>query len=344
MDVDPCTGDVTDRLIGSATPEVAAGGRAKWEWRSDRTDIGLYTRNYRVTAGSGTQLTSDGILAGQYIQPVTEWIFPEVITPGALPPPLDFNGFGHLANGFGPSSDGSLIFGQLDPWPGATPPTPISASCSLPNPTPTETSTATDTATPTPVAVPITANAGTDLLVRGGLRVTLSATQGLAGIPASALTYSWTQIGGPTAGITLSSSSSATTTLDTPQGIAVREFAVTITHQPSGSTANDTVLLTTDNTSSDHIVIDTFTWVSRQSGTVNIVAHTDLVDPSATMRLRFNGGTAEIVLVKQGPGLFSYSARSTARPTSLRLISYIVPPGQTAAVAVGTGIVTTTVG
>ena len=66
---------------------------------------------------SGTQKTSDSILAGQYVQRVTGWIFPEVITPGATPRPLDFTGIGPLANGFGPDAKGN-IFHQLSPWPG----------------------------------------------------------------------------------------------------------------------------------------------------------------------------------------------------------------------------------
>ena len=61
--------------------------------------------------------TSDGILAGQYVQPVTEWIFPEVVNPGATPPALDFSNIGPLANGFGPDADGN-VFHQLNPWPG----------------------------------------------------------------------------------------------------------------------------------------------------------------------------------------------------------------------------------
>ena len=117
IDLDPCTGDESERLIGSATPEPGVGGRAKWEFRTDRTSIGLYTRNYRIRLASGTKETTDGILAGQYVQPVTEWIFPEVITPGATPPPLDFSGIGPLVNGFGPDAQGN-IFHQLNPWPG----------------------------------------------------------------------------------------------------------------------------------------------------------------------------------------------------------------------------------
>lgn len=79
--------------------------------------MGTITRNYRIKLDSGTKLLSNGILAGQFVQPVTDLIFPEVITPGAVAPENDFTNIGPLANGFGPDADGN-VFHQLSPWPG----------------------------------------------------------------------------------------------------------------------------------------------------------------------------------------------------------------------------------
>lgn len=62
-------------------------------------------------------MTTNGILGGQYVQPVTEWIFPEVIIPGATQPELGFDNIAPLANGFGPDDAGN-VFHQLSPWPG----------------------------------------------------------------------------------------------------------------------------------------------------------------------------------------------------------------------------------
>ncbi len=45
-------------------------------------------REYRITASSGTAVTKNGILAGQYIQPVGEWIQPELAVPGLEPSPM----------------------------------------------------------------------------------------------------------------------------------------------------------------------------------------------------------------------------------------------------------------
>lgn len=298
---------------------------------------------------SGQKLTTNGILSGQYVQPVTEWIFPEVITPGAVNPPLDFSGIGPLANGFGPYSGGK-IFKQLTPWPGATPPTPISictdpvtsvsVTSEIPEPTETETEvvTATSTAVPTITPMPLIVDAGTDQIVRGGVRVTLSGAQTAPNIPAQDLTYTWSQIGGSTANIEIASPGTLVTTLDLPvnPGITneVREFRFLITHVPSGTVANDTIVITADKTSIDHPVIETFTWQSKQSGTVAVTVRTELVDVSASMRCRFGNG-AEVLMTRAGPGVYTYAARSTPQPASVTVRSYF------GAVAVGTGVTRT---
>ena len=79
--------------------------------------MGTITRNYRIKLDTGTKLLPNGILAGQFVQPVTDLIFPEVITPGVVAPEYDFTNIGPLANGFGPDGDGN-VFHQLSPWPG----------------------------------------------------------------------------------------------------------------------------------------------------------------------------------------------------------------------------------
>jgi hypothetical protein len=114
IDVDPCTGLETDRLVGSSQP-VAGNPRNRFIWRADSTTLSHYTREYRIKVSSGTQTTNQGILAGQYVQPVTEWIYPEPLTPGIITPPINFDVFDFLANGW--NLDGKT-YGQLNPWPG----------------------------------------------------------------------------------------------------------------------------------------------------------------------------------------------------------------------------------
>lgn len=116
VDVDPCTGATTDREITSTSIQAGAV-RNKFDVKIVKpTAPGVYTREYRITAGAGTKLTKNGILAGQYVQPVTEWIQPELTTPGLAPPGNEFSGFSHLTKGLGYDDDG-VLWGPLDPFP-----------------------------------------------------------------------------------------------------------------------------------------------------------------------------------------------------------------------------------
>ncbi|KAK4610528.1 hypothetical protein CLAFUW4_14160 [Fulvia fulva] len=108
IEVDPCTGETKDVNVGSATLKTG-DIRNKWEWRAESTALQRYTREYRITASTGTGSTNGGqILAGQYVQPVTEGIFPEAVTPGRLSAKNDFSQFTHLRDGLGPDEDGNL--------------------------------------------------------------------------------------------------------------------------------------------------------------------------------------------------------------------------------------------
>ena len=328
VDEDPCTGETSDRLLTTTTVEVSA--RNKWKVDIPRgTNVGKYTRNYRIKIGDNIVETTDGIRAGQYIQSVTEWIFPELVTPGGTPPPNDFTNIGPLRDGFGPI-DGT-IFGQLNPWPGATAPSPAVANCAPATPTTTSSS------TPTSTVVPVLgAAAGADRTVLSGISLVLSARQTTPDVPADQLKYNWTQISGSTIPITNALTLNATIAPPViASGSAIREFKVEITHSPSGAKANDTVVVTADraSTSFDHPVILSLTWVSRQSGTATASATTDLVDPAGSMRISFGGG-AEQPMVRattvNGLATYTFNNRNIPRYTSAKVRSYInnvVVPG-----------------
>ncbi|RDW65390.1 hypothetical protein BP5796_10082 [Coleophoma crateriformis] len=349
IDQDPCTGEETDRFITSTNVIASARNKFRVELPVN-SNIGLYTRNYRFKVGDNVVTTSDGIKAGQFVQPVTEWIFPELVTPGGTPPPLVFDNIGPLANGFGPAAGDDTVFGQLKPWPGAVAPKPTVATCvkapvtSAAGPQPTTTGpddsnsqgTATPTASattptgPAPSQVRIVAFAGPDQTVLGGVNVNLFATQTVTGVAGTALSYQWSQFAGPTAGITLSSTTSPNISF-VPPVVAVgaapvsREFRVIITHT-SGSQSNDTVVVVSDRTSSDNKVIDNLTWKNSQSGTATALAHTNLVDSSASMRIVFGSGTEQQmtkISTTNGIASYSFNARSTPRYTSAEIRSYI---------------------
>lgn len=114
IDVDPCTGDITERAIGNAIPK-AGDLRGKWIFRADSTTLSKYTREYRVTTNTPEVTTKNGIVASQYVQPVTEWVFPEPNVPGVEQPPFDFTKIPALVNGI--NNDGNY-YGRLSPFPG----------------------------------------------------------------------------------------------------------------------------------------------------------------------------------------------------------------------------------
>ncbi|KAF7361123.1 hypothetical protein MSAN_01144100 [Mycena sanguinolenta] len=126
MDVDPCTGVVSERDLLLEQPESAA-------------PVGLTIyRLGKVNASPATRnkVGPKGIMAGQYIQPIMLFIFPELISPGSPEVPNQFDTIPFLAVGSGPLEFGNLltpplatppIVGQLDPWPGDIP--PATTSC-----------------------------------------------------------------------------------------------------------------------------------------------------------------------------------------------------------------------
>ncbi|PVH81447.1 hypothetical protein DL98DRAFT_587363 [Cadophora sp. DSE1049] len=364
VDEDPCTGEESERLV--ATTNVVASARNKWEVRIQRgTNVGLFTRNYRIKIGDTAVTTSDGISAGTYVQPVTEWIFPELVTPGGTPPALDFSNIGPLKNGFG-DIDGQ-VFGQLNPWPGATAPSvaacapPTSSTVTPPSPTADgsgSTAVQNPSAPGTPVPVAIVANAGADRTVLAGTFVSLSASlntsQSTSGLLPSDLTYAWSQIAGPTTGITVTNPTTSTPSFVAPM-VAVgvsqsREFRVIITHTPSGTKSNDTVVITANraSTSFDHPSFVTLTWASRQGGTAAATVRTELVDPAGSMRIIFGpvaGGTERVMTrgaVANGQVTYTFSGRSIPNFNIATVRSYITV-GSSTVIVPGPQVNSTTV-
>ncbi|KLU82812.1 hypothetical protein MAPG_01880 [Magnaporthiopsis poae ATCC 64411] len=118
MDVDPCTGATTDRIIASMGLRGGRNAQNKFEYRNDV--LRRYTREYRVTAEIGgirkTRTTKNGLTASTYVQPVNVWIPGEQDVPGVPPVAHDFSQMAFLTQGVGADADGN-IWGPLDPFP-----------------------------------------------------------------------------------------------------------------------------------------------------------------------------------------------------------------------------------
>lgn len=161
--------------MGSATPR-AGDVRCKWEARVPASTP--YTREYVIKTNNPVIETKDGIQAGQYITPVTEWIQPEINVPGAEPVPYDFADIRGLVQG---DFLDDQQFGPLDPFPGPSPPAP-SKTCSPDDPSQPGAS------EPTAFVAPFAATQ------RGGATVLLVAQNNNTKLSNNQLNFAWTQV------------------------------------------------------------------------------------------------------------------------------------------------------
>lgn len=260
-------------------------------------------------------MTKNGITAGQYVQPVTELIWPELLTPGLNPPPLDFTRFTQLVNGI--EQDG-VQYGQLSPWPGASAPSAPPACTAAPAPT--------TTTAPTGTLATPSADAGTPITEIPGAVITLSGSNKNADINSADLIYSWTQVAGPSVllvGTDKPKCSFTAPTQPSATPIVSRDFKL-ILLQKTDTTVNNTAStnVKTDKSKKDVVTIDSYTWTTTQGGTLSVTAHSNVVaDTSAGLTLFLGTSTTAIVMQSQGGGVFSYSARSTKKPASITVKS-----------------------
>ncbi|KAF2736055.1 hypothetical protein EJ04DRAFT_177078 [Polyplosphaeria fusca] len=315
IDVDPCTGEESYRLIGTATPKpLTADARCKWEFRTNTQSQSTYTREYRITTNNDVIETKNGIQAGQYVQPVTEWIQPEVDVPGTVPPPFVFKDIRGLVQG--DFLDGKQ-YGPLSPFPGDAPPAP-SKSCS-PDDIPGSTPTSTPSAAPSASVAPI---ANTQ---RTGAQVILSAANTAQGIPSSDLVFAWTQTSPSQPSVSITNPSQAKATIVAPSLDGNVTFQVKISLKSDttkSSTANVTVKVS--KSAKDEVFVDTYTWVNSQSGTITVNCHSNIVNgDSKTMSLWLNNGGSKLAMtaVSNQPGAYSYNSRSVKKPTNIQCVS-----------------------
>jgi hypothetical protein len=318
IDVDPCTGDETYRQIGTATPK-AGDVRCKWEFRADTTVQSTYTREYMIRANTPVTETKDGIKAGQYVQPVTEWIQPEVDIPGSEPPPFRFSNIGGLVQG--DFLDGKR-YGPLSPFPGPTPPSPSKTCDDTPvsSPTPSPSGDATPPTSPDPVAAiaPFAAAA------RVGATIFLAGSNTATGIQSSDLVFAWTKTSPASPSISVQNAAQPTATFVAPVVTAETSFVFQLkvslkSNTTKSSTKNVTVKISP--TADDVVKLTSYTWESRQSGTISVSCESNVVNgDNKKMSLLLNGGT--VVMTTAGtPGKWIYTNRSVKKPANVQCVS-----------------------
>ena len=137
IDIDPHSGNITDRLVGAANPSgPPVVGR--FRFIPDSGAFSPPTREFRVVSrtlcGDASQpcqftegaTTANGLQAGQYHAPNFEFIFAEALTLGDAVVPANFQDLAFLYCGSGPlttptAGGNTPIVHQLDPAPWAPP-------------------------------------------------------------------------------------------------------------------------------------------------------------------------------------------------------------------------------
>ncbi|CAO2655339.1 Nn.00g104030.m01.CDS01 [Neocucurbitaria sp. VM-36] len=321
IEVDPCTGNETYRSIGTATPKQET--RCKWEARIASPAQAPFTREYRITTNTPVKETNDGIKAGQYIQAVSEWIFPEVDVPGTNPPPFPFTGIRGLVQG--DFLDGKQ-YGPLSPFPGSSPPAPSKTCTPEDIPDPNATPTASSTASPdAPQTAPVAAIAGFASAQRVGIDVVLSGSNNATGLNDNDLNFNWTKTSPSSPSVSITNANSPKATFNAPKVTTETSFVFELTvslksNATNFSKANVTVKI--NPTIADNVTMDTYTWESRQSGTIAVTCSSNVKNgDNKGMTLLLNGNTRLTMTKNGGEGKWTYSARSTSRPTNLKCVS-----------------------
>jgi hypothetical protein len=155
VDMDPVTGAQTLRAIGATRPEGVPFGRFRHIvgkragilfgalTAANPTGVRGATRELMVRVNDNTDLTglpvpdastttpvANGLVAGQYVAPVGEYIFPENTVMGDPLVPNNFECLAFLQLGSGPLEDDGTgpVVGRLNPWPGG-PGAPTALDC-----------------------------------------------------------------------------------------------------------------------------------------------------------------------------------------------------------------------
>ncbi|KAJ3163399.1 hypothetical protein HDU88_006350 [Geranomyces variabilis] len=336
--IEPCTGDLTrdfwatspvdlppaaPAAPGAAAAPVLLGTAGRWRVDPPKQFLPIFNPvkyvqivSSNVLNRQGTDIdpakvlvTANGLPVGQYLSPIGEYIFPEIIAGGAQPT-ANLDEFPFLTQGQGPWLGGDPsnqfigpVVGPLVPFPHAV--QPVAPKCSLP----TRTGAAQAITVLPPIAMP-----GADITVQAGTVVTLDGSASIdQNDPARPLTYSWRVVPNDSPLITLATPKTARQTFTTPkapQGLTkvyVLELTVSngvlfsapalvrVTAQPGKITLD--------------ALVPTANWVGTQNRLVLTCTSTNL-DATARVFASIQGlpEVAPMEMTRAGAGFFTLTA------------------------------------
>lgn len=335
IDVDACTGKETYRQIGQTQPKQET--RCKFDVKIATQNAAPYTREYRITTNTPVKETKDGLIAGEFIAAVGEWIFPEVDVPGTFPPPNPFKDIQDLNQGT--VLDGKQ-YGPLSPFPGSA--TAPKKSCSpsdlitaTPTPSAAASSSAPDasasvapSATPSAGAVtpPAASVAAIANVQRVGTNFVLTGSNTESKYTNNDLNFQWSQISPSTPTATITSATAPTATVNAARVTSETSFVYELTislksDSTVSSKANVTVKVNPNI--KDTVEMTTYTWDSKKSGTITAACTSNVINGDnkvMTLQLTINNVVDKRTMIQNGAGKWFYSG-STNRPTNLKCVS-----------------------
>lgn len=323
--------------VGQARPDP--GGQNKFTARIDGNVAVNYAREYRLAASTGTVLTKNGFLAGQYVTPVAIWVQPENLNPSLPPIPNEFSLLTHLTQGIGIDADTGNFFGPLTPFPQSAVQTFDTSACP---------STVSNQSSPIPVveaAISLggdstTSSTTSQLFVRAGDIFVLSGSQVNPNISDDTLTFNWGLISDASPGtaddlsdVQLSEDNgtySASFSTTAPVGDYIFELSI-ISSSRGSSNFNRTSSGSTNVTISlfngpDTVKVAAVTWTSAQSGTVGVVCTSNYrvdsaVDMTVQVPLDKVTGTQLMSPTPPNSGMWAFSSRSAPQPGTVVCVS-----------------------
>jgi hypothetical protein len=318
VDIDPETGEVSDRRIGTENPGLPpVVGRFRFAPAAG--SFFPLTREFRVisrtacrtpskTCAENLPVHANGIRAGQYRAPNFEFIFPETIDTGNPVVPNNFQDLGFLYCGsgtFGPApfdtiSTTTPVVGQLDPAPWAAPmPVPVFAGKCPQHGGP-------DLVLPAPVV-----NTGTNRVAVGGSWVSLGATA-TDPLAVNLTNFQWTQIDGPSVAL-IPGGTAASPTLRflAPAGPAVLTFQLSVTNA-DGRSGVSQVNVSVDP---DTVQINNANFDNRRNrGVLTVTATSSLPATTKGLKLSIQAKAGSAVLSSQ-PLTMTRVSNSPRTPT-----------------------------
>lgn len=329
--LDPCTGTATEQSVGVGQLRPDAGGRNKFTAHIDANIAVDYAREYRLSASTGTVVTKNGFLAGQYVTPVATWVQPESLNPALPPIPNEFSHLTQLTRGIGPDPDTGNFFGPLTPFPQQGVKTFDTSVCPS----------AGNATVPVPVinaaislgGTAVTASTTGQLFVHAGDEFVLSGSQVNPPANGNPVSYTWALVPDASPG---TSGNLSLTQLSADNKTFTAAFSATATvgnyhfelvlasssqdsaGNPVTSSGRTNVTITLFS-GPDTVKVDTVTWTSAQSGTVGIVCSSNYwVDTAVgmTVLVALDKATGTQVMSPTPPnsGKWAFSSRSAPQP------------------------------